>query len=565
MTAGTVEATIVETLKAGANGHLKIDETTGDTVFATVAGEGLKDLVRYALEEMGARFLISSATDHRLDQGVFEVVNWFALDAQKKRLALRTKVDPTDPSIESITSLIPGAAWTEREMRDMLGIEPIGHPDPRRLILPDDWPANLHPLRRDVPYDVNPEAVDDQAYETMKPPEGTSRVQVGPFFPTLEEPVFFNLFVDGEDIVDMDYRGFYSHRGIEKLADSVLTYDQIPFLAERICGICGFVHSTSYAQAVEKAVGIEVPRRGRYIRSIVLELERIHSHLLWIGLACHFIGFDTLFMQSWRIREPVMWLCEQVTGHRKTYGANIVGGVRRDIPNELHPKILDVLGTVEKELTAAVDAILHDKSLLMRLEGTGILTPEAARAYCTVGPTARGSGLAIDTRVDHPYAAYDELPVRACVYPEGDNWARTRVRIDETFNAIEIVRAAIQNMPDGPTRAEVGEIPSGKRAMSGVEAARGEVIHHVETGPSRPFRWRVRAPSYTNLQAIPAMLEDQKLADAPITIGSIDPCFSCTERMMVTNVKSGKSRVLTRKEIEAPRAPHAERHPRREG
>ncbi len=527
-----------------------IDGMNRDTVFATVGADGLKEAVAFLTDEIEARFLMSAGTDHRGDKGVYEIINWFALDAQKLFFALRTKIDPSNLHIPSIAEMIPGASWAEREVRDMIGITPDDHPDPRRLILPDDWPDDIHPLRRDVPHNINPPPAEGLAPKMQAPPEGASKVAVGPFYPTLEEPVFFNLFVNGEDVVGMDYRGFYSHRGIEKMADSVLNYNQIPFLAERICGICGFVHSCSYCQSVEEAVGIEIPARARYIRSLVLELERIHSHLLWIGLACHFIGFDTLFMQVWRIREPVMHLCEAVTGHRKTYGSNLVGGVRRDVSDDQKKHILTVLAKAEEELKAAVDAIIDDQSLLMRLKGTGILTREKAIDYCVVGPTARGSGLALDMRVDHPYAAYADLPVKACVYPDGDNLARTLVRVDELFNSFEIVKACLAGMPEGPILEDVGEIPSGHRAISGVEAARGEVVHYTETGPNnRPYRWRVRAPSYVNLQAIPAILADGKLADAPLGIGSIDPCFSCTERLMVTDVESGQVRIVSRKEL----------------
>lgn len=540
---------VVKVLKDGLDGQLSVDNTTDTTVFATVGRQSLRDVTALLQDRLGARFLISAGVDHRTDLGVLEAVNMFALDKDKLFVSLRTEVDPLEPSVDSIADLIPGAAWTEREMRDMVGIVPEGHPDPRRLVLPDDWPDDLYPLRRDVPYNVNPPA-EDRAVEMQKPPEGATTLPIGPFFPTLEEPVFFNLFVNGEDVVGMDYRGFFNHRGIEKMGDSKLTYNQIPFIAERICGICGFVHSCSYCQAVEVAAGIEVPPRGNYIRSIVLELERVHSHLLWVGLACHFIGFDTLFMQAWRIREPVMWLCEQVTGHRKTYGSNLIGGVRRDISDEMRRKILEVLDQVEKESRAAVDAIIDDQSLMMRLKGTGLLTREKAEAYCVVGPTARGSDVAIDARVDHPYAAYAELPVKVCSYPDGDNLARTLVRIDELFDAINQIRVAIDNLPPGDILADVGEIPPGKKGLVCVEAPRGEVFHYVETGlDNRPYRWRVRAPSYVNLQAIPAMLENQKVADAPITVGSIDPCFSCTERIMITDAKSGKRRIVSGKEL----------------
>jgi Ni,Fe-hydrogenase III large subunit len=459
-------------------------------------------------------------------------------------------VEPTDPRIDSITPIIPGANWSEREVRDMIGVEPVGHPDPRRLVLPDDWPQDLFPLRKDFQYNSHPEPVANARPELRLPPKDSSVLPIGPFFPTLEEPVFINLFVNGEQIVGMDYRGFFNHRGIEKLGEAALTYNQVPFLAERICGICGCVHSSGYCQAVEAAAQIEVPPRARYLRSLILELERIHSHLLWIGLACHFIGFDTLFMQAWRIREPVMWLAEFLTGNRKTYGMNLIGGVSRDLPEGAESRFLAVLDKVEKEAGAAVDAILGDGSLRARLQHSGVISTESAKALCLVGPTARGSGVAIDARVDHPYAAYGELEFQVCVEEGGDCWARTMVRIRELMESIKIVRQVLARMPEGPILAEVKEIPPYREGLSSVEAARGEAHHYVLTGSGQqPYRWRLRAPSYPNLQSIPVMLQGMTIADAPISVGSLDPCFSCTERIAVIDKQSGRTRVYRQEEL----------------
>ena len=283
---------------------------------------------------------------------------------------------------------------------------------------------------------------------------------------------------------------------------------------------------------------------------MLLELERIHSHLLWIGLACHFIGFDTLFMQSWRIREPVMWLTEYLTGNRKTYGMNKVGGVARDLPPDAMERILPVIARIETETLGAVDAILGDSSLQARLSGTGVISYEDARAFCVVGPTARGSGVDIDVRRDHPFAAYDEVDFEVCVEQGGDIWARTLVRIRETMESIKIVRQLLDKMPGGPVMAEFDEIPPYQVGASSVEAPRGEVHHYAMTGPdNRPYRWRVRAPSYNNLQIIPSMLQGQKIADAPISVGSLDPCFSCTERMAVIDTDSGAVKVYKQEEL----------------
>lgn len=282
----------------------------------------------------------------------------------------------------------------------------------------------------------------------------------------------------------------------------------------------------------------------------MLELERVHSHLLWIGLACHFIGFDTLFMQAWRIREPVMWLTEYITGNRKTYGINKVGGLTRDMPIDAKERILPVLATIEAEVAKVVDAILLDGSLSARLQGSGILTHEDALGYCVVGPTARGSGVDIDVRRDHPFAAYAELEFDVCVENGCDNWARTLVRIRELGQSLRILRQALDKLPAGEIAAEIDSIEAYQVGVSAVEAPRGEVSHYMMTGEDkRPFRWRVRAPSYNNLQSIPALLRGMTIADAPISIGSLDPCYSCTERMGVIDKGTGAMRIYTRDEL----------------
>ena len=529
--------------------QIKVEKNQDHTILASVLPSDLPAAARHIRDEFGGRFILSTGTDKRDLAGHYEVSNVIGLDEQQTFLVLRTEVDPANATVPSITDIIPGMNWAEREVRDVIGVVPVGHPDPRRLVLPDDWPENIYPLRRDFKYNERPEIIPDQRPKINAPPKDATILPIGPFFPTLEEPTFVNLYVRGEQIVGMDYRGFFNHRGIEKIADSELTYHQVPFIAERICGICGFVHSTSFCQAAEAAAGITVPDRARYLRTILLELERVHSHLLWLGLACHFIAFDTLFMQAWRIREPVMWLCEYITGNRKTYGINQIGGVSRDLPEDAAPRILTVIDQIEKETLAVVDAIIEDGSLKARLQGSGILSTEDAKAYCVVGPTARGSNVPIDVRRDHPFAAYPELDFQVCVESSCDNWARTMVRIRELPESIKILRQAIAKMPAGPIMAEVNDIPAGQVGVGSVEAPRGEVAHYILTGSGRPYRWRVRAPSYNNLQAIPTMLKGMTIADAPLIIGSIDPCFSCTERVGVIDQQAGTVKVYRQQEL----------------
>jgi Ni,Fe-hydrogenase III large subunit/Ni,Fe-hydrogenase III component G len=520
-------------------------------VVATVAPRDLRETAQFIHEGLDARFVISAGTDCRPEGKGFRVDHIFSQDRRRTWIVLRAFTGADDPKVPSITPVVPAASWAEREFRDLLGIEPEGHPDPRRLVLADDWPEGIHPLRRDVPYDIHPEPAAGQAPPLAPPPGGAVTVPIGPFFPVLEEPVFLKVFAEGEEVVGLDYRGFFSHRGIEKLGDSKLTYNEVPFVAERICGICGFVHSTAYAQALENAVGAEVPLRARYIRSIVLELERIHSHLLWLGIAGHILGFDTVLMQTWRMREPVMWLMERITGNRKSYGMNLVGGVRRDIPRAEHPEIVRILERVEQEWVRVIEAVLEDATLLMRLSKVGVLSTLDARELGSVGPTARGSNRPIDVRLDHPYAAYDRIPVRGVWKDSCDAAGRTLVRLEETLESIRQVKQLLAEMPEGPVMHTFDEaLPPGLEGVSAVEAPRGEVIHYVMTGEdARPYRWRVRAPTYANLQALATSLRGMSIADVPITLGSMDPCFSCTERMQVVDVRSGAVRVYSPAEL----------------
>jgi Ni,Fe-hydrogenase III large subunit/Ni,Fe-hydrogenase III component G len=534
---------------------LGVEERVPGKVRIAVKPESIVPVARSLYRDHNARFVVTAGVDSREQRDCFDVDHIFSIDEAKVFVIVRASVPANRPEVAAITPEVPAAAWAERELQDLFGVKAEGIPDGRRLVLPDDWPEGIHPLRKDLRYGDWPplgDEVGEATYPWKQAPEGTSTVVVGPFFPVLEEPAQLRLFVDGERIVDCDYRGFYNHRAIEKMGDSESSYNEIPFVAERICGICGFIHSTCYCQTAEEALGITAPRRARYVRSLMLEIERVHSHLLWMGIAGHIIGFDTVLMQTWRMREPLMWLCEKISGNRKTYGMNIIGGVRRDVPDDLHPEILTVIDKIEQEWVKLVDAAAGDTTLHARLVGVGMLPEEMAKQVAVVGPTARGSNQAIDARADHPYAAYDELPIKVITQPGCDNWARVLVRLEETMESIRWIREGLREMPDGPLMADdiPEEIPAGQWGVSTVEAPRGEAIHYVLTGgDNRPDRWRVRAPTYPNLQALPSMIQGETVADVPITLGSMDPCFSCTERVELVNARSGESHVLDHQEL----------------
>ena len=376
----------------------------------------------------------------------------------------------------------------------------------------------------------------------------TSIVPIGPFHPLQEEPELFRLHVDGETVVDIDVEIGWNHRGIEKICESK-TFDQVTFVIERICGICSTSHPIAYVQAVEDAGRVEVPERALYIRSIIAELERLHSHLLWAGLAGHFIGYNTVFMWAWKYREPVLDIFEELTGNRNHYAMMKPGGVRRDLDESKFPSVVDRLDELDKKVRMLIGAVTDDPVLHARLKGVGILTEEAARNYSALGPTARSSGIPIDVRADHPYAAYDRVDWDVITHPTCDVYARAVVRLKECLESSRIIRQCLEKMPAGDIDANPKEIAAGE-GIGHAEAPRGEVFHYVRSdGTNRPVRHKVRAPTYMNLPICKETCVGESITDATIILASIDPCYCCTERMGVAYDAATGERLLDGRQL----------------
>jgi Ni,Fe-hydrogenase III large subunit len=376
-------------------------------------------------------------------------------------------------------------------------------------------------------------------------------VPLGPLHITSDEPGHFRLFVDGEDIIDADYRLFYVHRGMEKLAETRMGYNDVTFLADRICGICGFTHSVAYASSIENALGIHAPPRAATIRTILLEVERLHSHLLNLGLACHFVGFDSGFMHFFRVREKSMELAELLTGSRKTYALNLIGGVRRDILAEQSTRTKQLIGELREEVTRLLDILLTTANMRQRLEKVGLLDKQVARDYSPVGPTVRASGHRRDVRIDHPYAGYAGVPVGQHVMEGCDVLSRVMVRAQEFFDSIAIIEHCLDNAPSGPVLVEGFTYTPHRFALGYTEAPRGEDIHWSMLGDNQKLhRWRCRAASYNNWPSLRYMLRGNTISDAPLIVASIDPCYSCTDRVTVVDVRKRNTSVIPYKEME---------------
>ncbi len=372
-------------------------------------------------------------------------------------------------------------------------------------------------------------------------------IPIGPYHPLQEEPEFFQLHVEGEKVVGLDITLGYNHRGIEKLSESK-HFDQVTFLIERICGICSTSHPFAYVNAVEDLAGIEVPERALYLRTIIAELERLHSHLLWLGLAGHFIGYNTVWMWAWRYREPVLEIMEKITGNRQNYAMMKVGGVRRDIEDGGLSDILKMVDGLGPIVDMFKGAVLDDPVIHARLKGVGVLTKEEIHNFGALGPTARASGVAIDVRKDEPYGAYDRVDWNIITQEEGDVFAKAVVRILEMYESVKIIKQCLEKMPKGPIDANVKEIPPGE-GIGRAEAPRGEVFHYVRSdGSNRPVRHKVRAPSYMNVPTNYTSVIGEQVADATIILAAIDPCYCCTERTSAVSV-DGKKKIYSSQEL----------------
>ena len=382
-------------------------------------------------------------------------------------------------------------------------------------------------------------------------------IAVGPIHPALKEPILLRLTIDGEEIVDVDVIASQNHRGIEWIGMNRNNPIQSLYLAERVCGICNFCHPSNLVMAIEEIADIEVPERAQYIRVIQGELERIHSHLLWAGVAAHEIGFDSLLHYTWMVREKVMDVLEAVNGNRVTKAIIMYGGVRRDIDEEKAKLVRKMCSYYREAFNKLAKLFLEDDTIKKRTREIGILKYEDALKLAAAGPTTRASGVKKDVRQDFPYFAYPDFDVHAITpdellgYTVGDVYDRIVVRLLEVKQSLEIIEETLNNMPSGDIIAEkklvklMAKIKASEgEAVARYEAPRGEDIHYVmlKQGYEPLYSWKIRAPTYINILSWRPMLLGYQIADIPIIAASIDPCLSCTNRFAV--VKDGEEKII---------------------
>jgi len=457
------------------------------------------------------------AVDHRSREKRYELCYLFALAEPRQWLLLATDLLGEDRLFPSITPHIHAAKWYEREIRDMFGLIAKGHPDLRRLVRHEHWPKGTHPLKKDFPWNTVLERQQGQYAFRHIEGEGVFEVPVGPIHAGVIEPGHFRFSMAGEPVLQLEIRHFWKHRGVEKLFEN-LSLGTGAGLAEKVSGDTSFGHSLAYCQAVETLLGLEVPRRARYLRSLFLELERLHNHLGDVGAICNDTAYTLAHAHCSRMKEQIMQLNDRLTGSRFLRGVNCVGGVAVDLDTAQLGQVVAELNQIEKDFTELESIIFLNASLTDRLETTGVLNERTAFDHGVVGVVGRASNINRDIRRDRPFAAYDDLQVNVALYRYGDVRARMRVRMDEIHESLRLVREIRARIPQGPITAAPTRVPvAGEWALSAVEGWRGEILYFIMAGQDGAIhRCKVRDPSFVNWPAIQFAVLGNIIPDFPL-------------------------------------------------
>ncbi len=482
------------------------------------------------MQEKKGRLFTMVGNDERELSGHFALYYVFAFDQLQHLITVKTLLEEADPVFPSISAQIPAANWYEREVKDLLGLRALGHPDRRPLILHGDWPEDQYPLRKDFSAALPVSRQPDRGTSMQYSGRDVTEIPVGPIHAGIIEPGHFRFGAVGDTVLHLDAKLFYTHRGLEKSAEG-LPLTKALFTAERICGVCALSHAVAFAQAVEAAAQLTPPPRALYLRSLFLELERLYNHIGDLGNLCAGFGFAVGVSHGSRLREQLQQLNEELAGHRYLRGVIQLGGLRLDVtPAELS-RLLTVLEQVEADFDELMDIILSHDIALDRMATTGVLSLQQANDLEVVGVAARASGRAVDIRRSHPYAAYGQLDVPLVQYTQGDVLARFKVRAEEVKTSLQIIRQIVCQIPAGAIWAPVPEIQPYTRAMGWAESPRGEVCHWLMVGPEQTvFRYRIRSAAYSNWPAVPLTVPGNIVPDFPLINKSFELCYSCCDR-----------------------------------
>ncbi|HTL59308.1 MAG TPA: NADH-quinone oxidoreductase subunit C [Candidatus Limnocylindrales bacterium] len=470
------------------------------------------------------------ADDVRRNTQSFHLYYVFALDTAHGFIILRVPVSADQPVFTSLTNALPAVNWQEREIQDLFGLRLEGHPNPRRCALHDDWPA-VYPLRKDFDLRTQlPQFQGERHKFRQVEGEGVFQVPVGPVHAGIIEPGHFLFSVAGEPVLYLQIRLFYTHKGTEKIFENIPVAHGVR-LAESISGDSSFAHATAFCHAIERAGNVEPPERARVLRTFCLELERLYNHIADIGAIATDVAFVVANAHAMRLKESVLCLNERLTGNRLLRGMACIGGVRFDWNPDQLQAIAQFVDELQPDFDSLVNLIRESSSTRDRLETTGILKPETARDLGVVGIAGRASGFDHDLRRDHPHAAYSRLNFVIPVYQEGDVLRRMQVRIDEVAASLSIIKQLIDQLPLGPIRVKVPDLPADAVALGYVEGWRGEIFHWIRSaGGGRLARCKIKDPSLQNWPALSEAILGNIIPDFPVVNKSFNLSYSGTDR-----------------------------------
>lgn len=470
------------------------------------------------------------ATDERKDHGVFKIFYLFVIPNESLFLVPYLSLKNTT-AFPSLVSQMYEASLYEREIHSFFGLTPIGHPDLRPFILHENWPGNMFPLRKDFRWDTRPEKA-NEPYEFQKVEgEGIYEIPVGPVHAGIIEPGHFRFSVAGEEIVSLEPQLGYVHKGSEKLFEKLALADKVK-LSESISGDTSFSHSLAFCQALETLGDVKVPERAQYLRVIYSELERLANHLNDVGFILNDTAFTFGGSNGPRMKEHVMQLCERITGHRFLRGVNTIGGVTKDLTDDLAQSLIAELDAIRKDFEEVIAITEDNETVLNRLKGTGILDKQVALDHGVVGIAARAVGLPYDARKEYPYAAYDSLTLKTAKQITGDVYARYHVRISEVYTAIDLIAQAIKKMPKGAIQSK-SAVSLQKKAytVSITEGWRGDIVYFVATDAKGEIsRVGVRDASFLNWPAVPYAVAGNIVPDFPLINKSFNLSYSGFDR-----------------------------------
>jgi Ni,Fe-hydrogenase III large subunit/Ni,Fe-hydrogenase III component G len=491
--------------------------------FEIARGDAL-NLAKILQADFNAELRLMVANDRRADKGVFEIHYLFVNDRENWYAHATKNLTPEDPTIDSMATFYYPASRFEREIKDLFGIEAIDHPDTRPLVRHAFWPEDYFPLRKDS---VPPEKFEDDGTPFPFKPvggEGVYEIPVGPVHAGIIEPGHFRFSVVGETVIDLKIRLYFTHKGTEKLFEGRWPTDGVE-LAERISGDTTIGHSLAYCQAVEALARCDVPARAKYLRVVLLEMERLYNHIADFGAICNDTGFAAAHSHCFRIRERLLRLNKRLTGNRLLRGGIMLGGVGHDLPIGLD--LARELDSILADFDEIVDISLSNTMLADRLEGAGRLTLKTATDHGVLGYVARASGLDVDARRDHPFAAYSALKFHVPVYESGDVHARTMARVEEARESVSLIKQAVAAMPDGVIAKPLGSLPAFEPAFGIVEGWRGAIVHWLMVDrEGKLFRVKVKDPSFANWPALSFALLENIVPDFPLCNKSFNQSYS---------------------------------------